>query len=69
MRCLCCNRLLNDYESTVRHSDTGEFLDTCMRCLDGLNIPYKGREDLNPFEEDDIDLESYYEYTEGLEDE
>jgi hypothetical protein len=50
MRCQCCNRNLNDYESTIRHQTTGEFLDTCVRCLDGLDIPIKGREDLSPFE-------------------
>ena len=50
MRCSCCNRALNDYESTLRHAETKEFLDTCMKCLDGLDIPTTGREDLNQFE-------------------
>lgn len=55
MRCSCCNRALNDYESTLRHAETLEFLDTCMSCLDGLNIPTTGREDLNQFETPEID--------------
>lgn len=46
MRCDCCNRKLNDYETTLRHTHTGEFLNTCMKCIDGLGIPYTGREDL-----------------------
>lgn len=50
MRCLCCNVALNDYESTLRHAETHDFLDTCMKCLDGLGVPFYGREDLNPFD-------------------
>lgn len=52
MRCQCCNRNLNDYESTLRHAETHEFLDTCMKCLDGLNVPYIGREDLSKYSYD-----------------
>ncbi len=58
MRCVTCNRALNDYESTLRHGTTGDFLDMCMKCLDGLDIPTQGREDLSPyeaFEQDDFD--------------
>ena len=58
MRCACCNRSLNDYESTLRSESTGQFLDMCMRCLDGLGIATQGREDLSPyeaFEQDDFD--------------
>lgn len=52
MRCSCCNKNLSDYESTLRHAETGEFLDTCLRCLDGLDIPSIGREDLSNTLED-----------------
>ena len=51
MRCLCCNKNLNDWESTLRHAETGEFLDTCRKCLVGLGIQYQGRMDLDPDEE------------------
>ena len=57
MRCSCCNKNLSDYESTMRHAITGEFLDTCVRCLDGLDIPTQGREDLSPYESFDQDME------------
>jgi len=43
MRCDCCDRILTDFETTLRHKKTGEFLNTCMRCLEGLDIPYTGR--------------------------
>lgn len=51
MRCVCCNKALNDYESTLKHAETGAYLDICVKCLDGLNIPVVGRKDLNPFDE------------------
>lgn len=50
MRCYCCNRALNDYESTRKSILTGEYIDTCSRCLEELHIDTTSREDLNPFE-------------------
>lgn len=46
MRCDCCNKKLSEFESTLRHAITGEFLNTCVKCLDGLGIPTLEREDL-----------------------
>ena len=57
MRCTCCNRALNDFESTLKSATTGEYLDTCMTCLDGLEIDTIGRDDLAVFEEADDDFE------------
>lgn len=51
MRCYCCGRALNDYESTLKSAVSGEYLDTCMKCLDGLEIDTIGREDLSVYEE------------------
>jgi hypothetical protein len=51
MRCYCCNRILNDFEATRKSSQTGEYLDTCNTCLDGLGIETDERPDLNPFDE------------------
>ncbi|HET8687389.1 MAG TPA: hypothetical protein VFM18_12115 [Methanosarcina sp.] len=64
MRCLCCNRILNDYEATRRHAITGEFIDICNRCIEDLGIPSVGRDDLKPEEQmlddmdEDVDVES-----------
>lgn len=59
MRCYCCGRALNDYESTLKSAQSGEYLDTCMKCLDGLDIETVGRDDLAMFEEptDDGDFD------------
>jgi hypothetical protein len=32
-RCVCCNHVLSDYEATLKHGETGEYLDTCTECL------------------------------------
>jgi len=34
MRCVCCGKMLSDYEATMKHGETGEYLDTCGDCLD-----------------------------------
>ncbi len=52
-RCDCCNVKLSEYEMTLKHAITLEYMNTCMKCLQGLNIPTIGREDLNPYEVDD----------------
>lgn len=61
MRCTCCNRNLNDYESTLKSLVTGDFLDTCTKCLKGLNIEAVGNGDLLKEEQapDDFDAEEY----------
>jgi hypothetical protein len=47
MRCIACDKTLNDYESTRRHAMTNEFLDMCNRCMKDMpNIPTKDRPDL-----------------------
>ena len=57
MRCFCCNRVLNDFEATRKSATTGEYLDTCNKCIKGLNIKTIDREDLAPKEpiEDEFD--------------
>lgn len=46
MRCECCNRNLNDFESTAKHAKTQEYLNQCRSCLKGSGIPVYGRSDL-----------------------
>jgi len=60
MRCIACDKTLNDYESTRRHAITNEFLDTCNRCMKDIpNIPTKDRQDLlkEADYDDDMDIE------------
>ena len=50
MRCGCCNKRLSDYETTLKHAETGHYLDTCMDCLSEIayDVPMlvKDRKDL-----------------------
>lgn len=70
MRCKCCNKNLNDWESTAKHAETGEYLDTCRNCLVDLGIPIAGRNDLNPdeemYEEQEIDWDDSFLDSESL---
>lgn len=33
MKCVCCDKALSDYEATMKHAETGDYLDTCLECL------------------------------------
>ena len=50
MRCSCCNKRLSDYETTLKHAETGAYLDTCLDCLSEIAhqvpMPVKARKDL-----------------------
>jgi hypothetical protein len=48
MRCVCCNTALDDYESTMRHAITRQFLEMCGTCLRTVDayIPVQVRNDL-----------------------
>lgn len=46
MRCCCCDNLLTDYETSIKNQQTGFYEDTCLKCLKGLNIHYKGNRQL-----------------------
>lgn len=46
MRCTCCDKNLTDFESTRKSKVTGEYLDTCNKCLKGLGVATVDREDL-----------------------
>lgn len=58
MRCSCCDRRLSDYETTLKHGETGQYLDTCLDCLSEIAhdvpMPVKARKDLVP----DMDIHS-----------
>ena len=47
MKCTVCGEILSDYEVTIRHAITKQFLDTCKKCLSDIgNIPIQVRADL-----------------------
>jgi hypothetical protein len=37
MRCHCCDKNLNDYESTRKSVSTGEYLDMCNKCYSTIS--------------------------------
>lgn len=46
MHCTVCDKLLSDYESTLKHATYNYYIDTCVKCLKGLSIATVGRDDL-----------------------
>jgi hypothetical protein len=71
MRCLCCNRNLSDYESTLKSLTTGDYMDTCVKCLKDLDIAVVGNGKATtevPMEDDDLYEETYEEPDEELDD-
>ena len=53
MRCIACNKNLNDFESTRKSAITSEYLDLCNTCFHQVeqDIPAKERDDLRSEEE------------------
>lgn len=45
-RCGCCNESLSDYEVTIRHAITKQFVEMCSICLKNSGIPVQIRPDL-----------------------
>ncbi len=60
-RCMCCDKRLSDYELTLRHAMTNEFMDTCMDCLseiaESVPLMVKGRKDLLVSVDNEIELD------------
>jgi hypothetical protein len=46
MRCTCCNATLTDYEVTLRHAVSKQFIEMCSGCLKDTEIPIQVRNDL-----------------------
>ena len=61
MRCLACNKALNDFEATRKSSTTGEYVDLCNHCFHNVeqDIESVVREDLRDEEsyEDNNELD------------
>lgn len=45
MRCCCCDKVLNDFESCRKSKTTGEYLDMCNTCYATISetVPTKSR--------------------------
>ena len=60
MRCLACNKNLNDFESTRKSATTGEYVDLCNHCFHNVEQDIESivREDLRDEEsvEDENEL-------------
>jgi hypothetical protein len=66
MRCQCCDKNLNDYESTRKSVSTGEYLDMCNKCYSTISDDllsevrydlYDGNEEDDEYTEGDYDEE------------
>lgn len=55
MRCYSCDRNLTDYETSIKSKATGQYLDLCCKCLDGLNIQYTANKDLTKTQQEAMD--------------
>ena len=58
MRCLSCNKALNDFESTRKY-ENGEYIDMCNHCFnaaDMRNVVVIERSDLAQYEDVSDDL-------------
>lgn len=71
MKCELCNEGLTDFEATMRHAITKQFVNTCSQCLTAMGdvIPLQVRNDL--LSENDIgngELLEDDEYIEGYDD-
>ena len=60
MRCIACNKNLNDFESTRKSATTGEYVDLCNHCFHNVEQDIESivREDLRDEEsvEDENEL-------------
>ena len=56
MHCICCDKILSDYEATRRNVNTKEFMDMCNRCYGTISndVLALERQDLR-HEDDDSD--------------
>lgn len=63
MRCLSCDCILTDYESTRKSAHTNQYLDLCNRCfsfieddLDTIDRPDLEHEEGETDDDDDLDF-------------
>jgi|DEB0MinimDraft_3_1074331.scaffolds.fasta_scaffold19089_1 hypothetical protein len=59
MRCLSCNTALNEFESTRKYAESGEFVDLCNFCFKEISgsVAVKERMDLFNISDEIADME------------
>lgn len=55
IRCDCCNKRLSDYETSLKSVESGEYMNTCVKCLSGLGIAVQGNSSLITQQDRDMD--------------
>jgi len=53
MRCLSCDKILNDYESTRKSNMTGEYIDLCNHCYSTIKDQIYTKERIDLLTESD----------------
>ena len=74
MHCRACNKLLTDYQATLKNAVTGQYMDLCKVCLEDIKPFVKlidrkdliTEADLDDDPEDDLDTEVSLEADETL---
>lgn len=62
MRCLACNKALNDFEATRKSATTGEYVDLCNHCFHDVEQDLETivREDLrDECDDDNLELDDF----------
>ena len=53
MRCYCCDKPLNDFESTRKSASTGDYLDMCNKCYSTIKDDVNAEERYDLYDGDD----------------
>lgn len=53
MRCVCCNKILSEFESTRKSITTNEYLDMCNRCYGTISKDVLTYERYDLFDDED----------------
>ena len=53
MRCYCCDKPLNDFESTRKSVTTGDYLDMCNKCYSTIKDDVNAEERYDLYDGDD----------------
>ena len=53
MRCYCCDKPLNDFESTRKSAATGDYLDMCNKCFNTIKEDVNAEERYDLYDGDD----------------